>query len=238
MGLMRSLRDRGWRVKALLCGAVLVVCGLGIALPRYELQNVGTAVMSPAIAPGETTLVDTFHAASGLKRGDIVAVRHGWSDSGGLVVRLIGIGGDTVVCDSQGKLSVNGAVVAEPYAHGDNGTFGPFSVTVPASRIFVLGDARSISVDSRSHLAADAGTLPVSEVSGRIAAVMLPAWNARMLGRSDPLLCSAAGCLVLGAGLVLAASWRALSRRASAVSQWLRSIKFRSPRTGVGTSSE
>lgn len=80
--------------------------------------------------------------------------------AGHLVKRVIGTAGDHVVCcDAQDRITVNGAALDEAeYLYTDQG-FGlddpsqyPFDVVVPAGRIFVLGDHRSASADSRCHL--------------------------------------------------------------------------------------
>lgn len=105
-----------------------------------------------------------------------------------LIKRLIGLPGDRVVCcDADGRLTVNGEAVnegsylkpgAEPSA--DN-----FDVTVPPGRLWVMGDNRGNSEDSRAHyLQADfdvrAATVPESNVVGKAAFVFYP-WSNRQL---------------------------------------------------------
>lgn len=89
-----------------------------------------------------------------------------------LVKRVIGLAGDTVACDGQGGLTVNERPVVEPYIFPGNPACSfPFQVTVPADSVWVMGDHRSRSADSRYHLGANDGGVPVDSVIGRVAAV-------------------------------------------------------------------
>jgi signal peptidase I len=87
------------------------------------------------------------------------------------IKRVIGISGDRVeCCDAQGRVTVNSVPLDEPYIFpGDkpsNDKFGP--VTVPKGRIWVMGDHRSASQDSRAHISSpDGGMVPVHKVVGR-----------------------------------------------------------------------
>ena len=87
-----------------------------------------------------------------------------------LIKRTIGLPGDKVVCcTAAGKLTVNGAEITEPYLfHGDVPSDLKFSVTVPAGHIWVMGDHRSVSEDSRAHLnQPGGGMVPMKDVVGR-----------------------------------------------------------------------
>ncbi|MEV7770791.1 signal peptidase I [Kitasatospora sp. NPDC086791] len=98
-------------------------------------------------------------------------------DKRNLIKRVIGVGGDTVACcDDQGRITVNGVAVDEPYLAPDNApSQQPFDVTVPAGRLWVLGDHREVSADSRFHMGSPGrGTIPVSSVVGRAIAIVWP----------------------------------------------------------------
>jgi signal peptidase I len=93
------------------------------------------------------------------------------------VKRVIGLPGDHVVCcDEQGRLTVNGTALDEPYLHpGDKPSDLTFDITVPAGRLWVMGDHRSDSADSRSHLGdPGGGTVRLSDVIGRASATYWP----------------------------------------------------------------
>ena len=92
------------------------------------------------------------------------------------VLRVIGVGGDHVTCcTASGQVSVDGTDLAEPYlATGAAHDETPFDVTVPAGRLFVLGDDRATAVDSRTHPASGDGTVSTGDVVGRVVARFWP----------------------------------------------------------------
>lgn len=107
------------------------------------------------------------------------------SEDDDLIKRVIGIGGDTVACcDKQGRVTVNGTPVDEPYLFpGNPPSQIEFEVKVPEDRIFVMGDHRSNSADSRYHLQdPHQGTVPTDLVVGRAVVI---AWPLGHWGRLD-----------------------------------------------------
>ena len=101
------------------------------------------------------------------------------------IKRVIGVGGDRVVCcDADGLISVNGVPLDEsPYLYpGDAPSDEPFDVIVPEGRLWVMGDHRLASADSRSHLGdPGGGFVPVDRVIGRAFAIVWPVSNAEFI---------------------------------------------------------
>lgn len=101
-----------------------------------------------------------FLSFNGPERGDVVVIRLQTQGDELLIKRVIGLPGDEVVIHD-GAVFVNGQPLNEPYlASKTTGSFGP--TTVPPLHIFVLGDNRDFSNDSRSF-----GTIPLRDVVGR-----------------------------------------------------------------------
>ena len=105
-----------------------------------------------------------------------------------LVKRVVGVAGDRVVCCTEGKkLSINGVEVTEPYIYGgDAPSDMKFDVTVPEGKLWVLGDHRAASADSRYHQEdINNGFVPLKSVSGRVVAVIWPFKNLTYVPRVD-----------------------------------------------------
>ena len=116
----------------------------------------------------------------------LVGVHLGEQD---FVKRVIGLPGDHVVCCDRGSLTVNGKVIDETYVMpGDKPSELEFDVTVPAGRLWVMGDHRSDSADSRSHLGdPGGGTVRLSDVIGRASATYWPLSRLGHFERPDAL---------------------------------------------------
>ncbi len=96
-----------------------------------------------------------------------------------LIKRVIGLPGDHVVCcDTQQRLTVNGSPLNEPYVKaGAVPSSIRFDITVPAGKIWVMGDNRGDSEDSRYHDPSGTGkegSVPISDVTGRAFAIVWP----------------------------------------------------------------
>lgn len=100
------------------------------------------------------------------------------------IKRVVGLPGDRVrCCTTGGLIQVDGVAVREPYVHrNDPPSAQPFDVRVPPGRVFVLGDHRTVSADSRAHLGdPGGGMVPISDIIGSVA------WRYWPLRRSGAL---------------------------------------------------
>nr|WP_106126047.1 signal peptidase I [Pseudosporangium ferrugineum] len=132
---------------------------------------------------------NTFGAKLGRTIGDLVgAGRPGERD---FIKRVIGLPGDKVACcDDQGRITVNGEPIDEPYVQENSPLDAPpnprqctsrrfAEVTVPAGQMFVMGDHRLVSQDARCQ-----GPVPIDNVIGRAFVVVWP--TSRFTGLSVP----------------------------------------------------
>jgi len=107
-----------------------------------------------------------------------------------LIKRVIGVAGDHIVCcDAKNRLIINGHSVIEPYvAAGNTPSDMKFDITVPKSSIWVMGDHRGASEDSRYHQDDPRkGMVPVSRIVGRAVAVVWPFDHIKTLPRPPAL---------------------------------------------------
>ncbi|MFJ6213201.1 signal peptidase I [Streptomyces sp. NPDC092296] len=174
---------------AIAIGLVLMVGGFALIAVEYRPYRVPTDSMNPTIHPGDTVLARKSDGAD-VGRGDVVVFKDAaWGDSL-LVKRVVAVGGDTLVCcDSRQRLAVDGVAVDEPYLPKGS-VNGSFSVKVPTGRLFLMGDNRLTSLDSREHLDRLSGTVPASDVVGRVAGTVWPASQLGVLDRTaafDPV---------------------------------------------------
>ena len=113
------------------------------------------------------------------------------------VKRVIATGGQTVqCCDPEGRVTVDGEPLDEPYVFEntplESRAFGP--VTVPEGRLWVMGDHRSASADSKAHIGDEnSGTVAVDDVIGRAALIVWPLDRFGTLGSPDIQGTEAAG---------------------------------------------
>ena len=107
-----------------------------------------------------------------------------------LIKRVIGVGGDKVVCcDKAGKVQVNGVSITEPYIFaGDKPSDMQFNVDIPKGFIWVMGDHRGASADSRFHPdSANNGMVPLSKVVGRAIFVVWPFTDIGLIPKGEDL---------------------------------------------------
>ncbi len=171
--------DRAWikkdRAAEALCllGAALL-CLFVIRSFLFTVARVEGDSMARTLENGDRLLVTVIDLKlTGPKRGDVVTCRYpGRFDL--YVKRVVGLEGDVVEL-RRGRLFVNGERVVEPYVtHSLRSYFGP--VKVGEGHVFVLGDNRADSLDSR-----DVGQLSIGQLAGRVRRVLWP------LDRSHPV---------------------------------------------------
>src|SRR5690349_7955450 len=153
----------------------------------YDVRNIhrgdivvfnGDGSWDPGTAPRDTNFVVKF--AQGF------ASMFGFGHPGDILIkRVIGLPGDKVACcDAQGRVTVNGVPLNEQtYLYpGDAPSEIRFNVVVPPGRLWVMGDHRLISDDSRNHLGRPGGgTIPENAVIGRAFVIIWPIGRWRFL---------------------------------------------------------
>ncbi|MFG2644661.1 signal peptidase I [Streptomyces sp. NPDC048370] len=180
-------------------GALCVVFVLLLSHFVLQPFLIPSSSMEPTLQVGDRILVNklAYRFGDQPRRGDVVVfdgtgsfvrqapeenpvtgLLHGAAAALGLaepaetdfVKRVVGVGGDRVVCcDKNGRLTVNGVPVEEWYVQlGDAPSKVPFDIVVPQGTLWVMGDHRSQSSDSRDHLGQPGGGMvPVERVIGR-----------------------------------------------------------------------
>ncbi|MEV5611691.1 signal peptidase I [Streptomyces sp. NPDC052225] len=161
---------------AVALGCVLFLGGFVWGAFVYQPYTVPTDSMTPTIGAGDRVLAQRIDGSE-VKRGDVVVFQEASWGELPMVKRVVGVGGDTIACCTDGKLTVNGKKIDEPYLPaGKNASLtGIKSTTVPEGRLFLLGDERSGSLDSSVHLGdGEHGSVERGAVQARVDAVAWP----------------------------------------------------------------
>ena len=144
----------------------------------------GPDTWSPEVTVSEPT---NWFAGALLWLGRTVGVAPPSEDD--FVKRVIAVGGQTVqCCDPDGRVTVDGVPLDEPYIFEntpvESRTFGP--VTVEEGRLWVMGDHRSASADSKAHMTDRySGTIGVDDVIGKAAVIVWPIGRFGLLDSPD-----------------------------------------------------
>jgi signal peptidase I len=182
---------RDWRRTVLLAVGCVVAL---LLVSTYVVQpfQVPSGSMENTLRVGDRVLVNklAYRFGGHPHRGDVIVFdgEGSFSQQGGTdyVKRVIGLGGDRVTCcDTGGRLLVNGRPLDEGYLFpGDVPSRVPFDIVVPDGRLWVMGDHRDDSRDSRDHLGdPGGGTVPVGKVIGRAEWIGWPFGHWTKLGR-------------------------------------------------------
>jgi signal peptidase I len=165
---------------------VLVGVLLAWSIDRWwvTVARVDSESMAPTLRTGELVAITR---PGGVSRGDVVAF-----EGRGVFVplahepvtflkRVVGVGGDRVTCcDARGELVVNGERLVEPYLAGGRTDDVAFDVIIPPETVWVMGDNRTRSTDSRAYIGASGGGfVPLDHIEGRVVAVVGPPSAAR-----------------------------------------------------------
>jgi signal peptidase I len=144
----------------------------------------GPDTWTPEVSVAEPT---NWFAGAMLWLGRTVGVAPPSEDD--FVKRVIATGGQTVqCCDAEGRVTVDGKPLDEPYIFEntpiESRAFGP--VTVPEGRLWVMGDHRSASADSKAHIGDRyGGTIGVDDVIGKAAVIVWPVSRFDLLDSPD-----------------------------------------------------
>lgn len=173
-------RSGGWKevwdwIKAIV---VALIIAEGIHLFVLQQFVVDGHSMDPTLANNEHLIIDKIPYYLGPpKRGDII-VFHA-PDGQDWVKRVIGLPGDTVAVKN-GKLILDGKTINEPYINGPMDPYNNYGpTTVPKGDLFVMGDNRNISEDSRII-----GPIKESSVIGRVDIIFWPLNKMKVIGSS------------------------------------------------------
>jgi signal peptidase I len=207
----RRRRIPGWLEMVLLLLLALLL-SVGIKTFFVQMFFVPSESMEPLFITDDRILVQKWSYWNGeVERGDVIVFEDpgGWLGQspdlgpvqkalstvglypagGHLVKRVIGVGGDHVVCcDRQGRITVNGVPLDESSYLRDGVTPSSreFDVTVPEGRLWMMGDNRGNSEDSRFHQGLPGkGTIPVDRVVGKVWAIVWPVGRLDRIDRPE-----------------------------------------------------
>lgn len=161
---------------AVAVGCVLFLGGFAWGAVVYAPYTVPTASMTPTVNAGDRVLAERVDGDE-VRRGDVVVFKDPAWGNMPMVKRVVGIGGDKIACcEKNGRLTVNGKPIEEPYLQTQGlASVKSFTADVPKGQLFLLGDERSGSMDSRVHLDDPGqGSVPRSAVQARVDAIAWP----------------------------------------------------------------
>ncbi len=135
-----------------------------------------TGSMEPTLMPQDRVMVNKFiYRFTSPKRGDIVVFIPPGDSGKDYIKRVIALPGETIEV-KEGQVYINGRPLKEPYVinEPDKSNYGPLKV--PEGHVFVMGDNRPNSADSRYF-----GPLPIDKIVGKAFLIYWPPWRIRLL---------------------------------------------------------
>jgi signal peptidase I len=161
--------------------SIVIAVALGLLIVNFVIQptKVFQHSMEPTLFEGDRVLLEKIsQKVNRLSRGDIIAFKSP-VDSRIFIKRIIGVEGDKVVIKDE-KVYVNGKELKEDYLK-DGTTTGNLEENVPENKLFVMGDNRQGSQDSRAF-----GCINVDSVRGRALVLFYPFNKISTLNQKDP----------------------------------------------------
>ena len=161
-----AFRKTLWNLMAVLLVAAAITALAATRL--FLLVQINGNSMEPKLSEGE---IIVLHRTKKVEKGDIIGFYYGGRI---LLKRVIGSAGDQISIDRDGNVYVNSEMLEEPYAAEKS--FGKceleFPYEVPEGTVFVLGDNRAVSLDSRIR---SIGCVETDQIAGK---AIFSAWPA------------------------------------------------------------
>jgi signal peptidase I len=161
----------GWIAQEVITRPMLRACTQAFRIPSGSMIS--------TLAIGDHVLADkAAYAFAPIRRGDVIVYRYPRDETRSLLHRVIGVSGETLEIRGT-AVFINGTRLNEPYAQygdwpvqrfGERPTVGP--LTIPANQLFILGDNRDHSMDSRVW-----GFLDAAQVEGKVVGIYF-SWDA------------------------------------------------------------